>query len=232
MVDVLDVSHAARELGVNPSRVRALIAAGALDAYKIGGRWLVEPSSVAARRREASAAGRPLAPRNAWALLLAASGDELPAELDAVARWRIGQALRVHGLDELRSRLARRAEPRRYWALPGELRALRDREGLVLSGSSAAGGYDLELVAPDAIDAYVPDRLVERLERDHALESASTAQSNVVLRAVPDDAWLLDGRRVAPLAAVALDLSAYADPRSARVGADVLARLDHPREAD
>lgn len=232
MADLLDVPHAARELGVNPSRVRALIAAGALDAQKIGGRWLVDWASVAARGREASSAGRPLAPRNAWGMLLVASGEEMPAGLDPVARWRIGQALRVHGLAELRARLARRAELRRYWALPGELRALHNREGLVLSGSSAAGAYDLKLVAPDTIDAYVPARLLERLERDHALESASASQSNVVLRAVPADAWLLDDRRVAPLAAVALDLSAYPDPRSARVGAEVLARLDREREVD
>ena len=52
-----------------------------------------------------------------------------------------------------------------------------------------------------------------------------------MLRGVPDGAWLLEGRRVAPLAAVGLDLSAYADSRAARVGAEVIARLDREREA-
>lgn len=230
MRDVLDVSQAAIELGVNASRVRALITSGALDAEKLGGRWLVDRYSVERRRREASSAGRPLTPRNAWALLLAASGEDLPGELDAVARWRIRHALGLNGVGGQRGRLVRRAQPHRYWALPSELRVLRDRPQVALSGSSAAGAYDLGLVAPDTVDAYVPGRLISVLERDHALEPASPAESNLVLRAVEDDAWLLDGRRVAPLAAVALDLASYPDPRSARTGTEALARLDSERE--
>jgi len=42
------------------------------------------------------------------------------------------------------------------------------------------------------------------LERGHALEPASQADANVILRVVPDAAWMLSGRRVAPLAAVAV----------------------------
>jgi hypothetical protein len=47
---------------------------------------------------------------------------------------------------------------------------------------------------------------------------------------VPDDAWMLGGRRTAPSAAVALDLAAYPDSRSARVGSELLERLDAARE--
>ena len=230
MVD-LSVSAAADELGVHPSRVRALISAGALAAEKVGGVWLVDRASIAGRNRQQASAGRPLSPGNAWALLLAASGEDLPSGMEASARWRIRQALKNYGLDAMRPRLARRAEPASYWALPGELRTLHDRADLVLSGPSAAIEHDLGLVGSDALDAYVPVSLLAPLQREHALERMSGPESNVMLRAVPDDAWLLGGRRFAPFAAVAIDLCSYADPRAARVGSEVLARIDSERKA-
>lgn len=225
----VDVEEAARQLGVAASRVRALIASGGLRAEKLGGRWLVEWDSVLARERAQAAAGRPLTPRNAWALLLAASGDALPPGFDPHARWRIGQSLRRRALADLRSRLELRARVDHLWALPGELRRLREDGLLVLSGLSAAGELGLELLAPDTVDAYVPAGRVEALARGHGLEPAATSEANVILRAVPDDAWLLDGRRIAPRAAVGLDLAAYPDSRSARVGSALLAELDAAR---
>jgi excisionase family DNA binding protein len=219
MADLVDVSSAARELGVNASRVRALISAGVLDAEKIGGRWLIDRASLVERGRESQSAGRPLAPRNVWAFLLAASGEALPSDISGMTRWRLRQGLARHGLLGLRPRLGRRADVRRFWALPGELRMLRNEKDCALSGSSAAGAYDLELVGPDTIDAYVPEQRVADLIDEHALDAASPASANVILRAVPDDAWLLSDRRVAPLAAVALD----------RVGKGLLDQLDRER---
>jgi hypothetical protein len=222
----IDVVEAARHLGVASSRVRALIASGGLQADKIGGRWLVAWDSVLARERAQAASGRPLTARNAWALLLLVSGDELPPGFDSHARWRIGQALSRHRLADLESRLARRARVHQLWGLPGELRPLRDSGSVVLSGSSAAGELDLELLAPDTVDGYVPAAILDDLAGEHGLEAAAASEANVILRSVPDDAWLLDGRRIAPRAAVGLDLAAYPDSRSARVGSDVLAELD------
>jgi excisionase family DNA binding protein len=229
MLNLLSVSAAADELSVHPSRVRALIASGALAAEKVGGVWLVDRASIADRSRQQASAGRPLTSGNAWALLLAASGEELPAGLGASVRWRIRRALESYGLEALLPRLARRAEPSSYWAPGGELRALRGRADLALSGPSAAAEYDLGLVGSDAIDAYVPAGLIASLRREHALEQMSGPEAHVVLRGVPDDAWLLGGRQVAPLAAVAVDLCSYAEPRAARVGADLLARFERER---
>ena len=228
--ELMAVADAARELEVYPSRIRSLIADGSLRAEKIAGRWLVDRSSVLARRRAPRAAGRPLAARNAWALLLDASGDELPANVGSVALWRMRRALAYPGLSAMRPGLARRAEDHRLWGLPGELRALRDEEDVVLSGSSAAGALGLELAAPDTLDAYVPESRVQQLVRTHRLQEAPLLQTNVTLRAVPDDAWMLVGRRVAPEAAVAIDLSSYPDPRSARVGVRLLEQFEHGRE--
>jgi len=227
MPELVDVGAAARELDLHPSRVRSLIADGALRADKVGGRWLVHWDSVVSRRREPVPSGRPLTARNAWALLLDSSGEPLPDDVDPMTRWRLRQALRYQGLVAARRRLDRRARVHRLWALPGELRALRGEDVLVLTGSSAAGALKLELVAPDAIDAYLPARHVDEIVGAHALEQAPLSRSNVTLRAVPDEAWVLNARRVAPQSAVAVDLASYADPRSSQVGMELLERLDH-----
>ena len=228
----VDVAEAARHLGVASSRVRALIASGGLRADKLGGRWLVEWDSVLARERGQAAAGRPLTARNAWVLLLMASGDELPPGVDPHARWRIGQSLHRHRLADLGSRLERRARAHHLWALPGELRPLRDGDDVVLSGSSAAGGLNLELLAPDTVDAYVPASRLDSLASEHGLEPVAASAANVILRGVPDDAWLLKERRIAPQAAVGLDLAGYPDSRSALVGSELLAGLDAARTED
>jgi hypothetical protein len=227
MDDVVDVSRAARELGLHPSRVRSLIADGALRADKVGGRWLVHWDSVVARHREPTSPGRPFAARNAWTLLLEASGEPLPGDTDAMALWRLRRGLQHEGLVAARGRLERRAEVHRLWALPGELRRLHSDEVLVLTGSSAAGALDLELLAPDAVDAYLPRTRLEGILHAYGLEEAPATQNNVMLRAVPDDAWVLTNRRIAPRAAVAVDLASYHDPRSARVGMELLEQLNH-----
>lgn len=100
---------------------------------------------------------------------------------------------------------------------------------LVLTGSSAAASLKLGLAAPDTIDAYIPARSAEAIVEEYGLEPAAAARANVMLRLVPDEAWVLSGRAVAPRAAVGIDLAGYADPRSARAGAELLARLDVER---
>lgn len=231
MIDLLPVTAVADELNVHPSRVRALIASGGLSATKVGGVWLVDRASISGRKRQHPSAGRPFSPINAWALLFEASGEQAPCALGPSVRWRVRRALELYGLGALSARLLRRAEPSSYWALPGELRALHECADLVLSGLSAAAAYDLGLVGPDAIDAYVPVSRVGSLQREHALTPMSGPESNVILRAVSDSAWLLDGRRFAPIAKVAVDLSSYPDPRAARVGAGLIARIDRDRKA-
>jgi excisionase family DNA binding protein len=226
MAGLVSVVDAARELGVHPSRVRSLIGDGSLRAEKVGGRWLVDWESVVARRRAPVVSGRPLAAHNAWALLLETSGEPLPDGIDAVARWRLRQALAHQGLVGLRGRLERRARVHRLWGLSGEVRALRGAAGVVLTGSSAAGAYGLELAAPDSLDAYVAEPRLAALIGEYGLQDAPAGQANVMLRAVPREAWLLEGRRAAPKAAVAMDLASYADARSARVGMQVLRALE------
>lgn len=133
------------------------------------------------------------------------------------ALWRVSQSLKARRLRELKPRLIQRAEPMRFIAHPGELKRLRNRPDLPMSGISAAGAYDLDLVAGAEIDGYMRAGDLARIEREHALEPAEGMEGNVLLRVVPDHAWHLSGR-LAPLAAVAIDLSEEADARSSRAG--------------
>lgn len=223
-MQLLSIPEAARELNVNASRARSLVASGELAGVKVGGRWLVDGAAVADRRRSPRPAGRPLSPSNAWAALFIASEEEAPW-LESQALWRLRQSLKVHGLKELKPRLMQRAEPMRFIAHPGELKRLRSRPDLAKSGISAAGAYGLDLVAGAEVDGYVRASDLAAVQRKHALEPAEGIEGNVLLRVVPDSAWYLSGR-LAPLAAVAIDLSEEGDSRSIRVGKKAIDRIE------
>jgi hypothetical protein len=87
--DLISVNDAAHELQVNPSWVRALIADGSLVAEKVAGRWLVDPVGVRERQRDPRPAGRPLTARNAWVLILEASGEPPKKDVDPLVLWRM-----------------------------------------------------------------------------------------------------------------------------------------------
>jgi hypothetical protein len=149
-----------------------------------------------------------------------------------VVRWRVREALDRRGLDGLRGLLRRYAAPQCFWGLPGELRRLREREDVVLAGSSAAAGHHLDLLSGDRVDVYVSASRAPGVQHEHALQPAAGVEANVVLRLVPDDAWpLIAGRRLAPLAAVAIALVEDPDPRAARVGRELIERISQPAGA-
>jgi hypothetical protein len=225
-MSLLSIPEAARELDLDPSRVRALVSAGELRGVKLGERWAVESAEVARRQRDPRPAGRPLKPVNAWGILSLASGLDAPW-LEPSVRWRLEQSLAFRGLAGLRARLSQRAEVHRFRAHPGELRHLRKQSDLVNSGISAAGAYGLKLAPGDEVDGYVRARALKRMQRDHALEPVQIGPGNVVLRAVPDPAWHINPKEgVAAIAAVAVDLADDPDPRSARAGRNLIERLD------
>lgn len=226
MNDLLSIPEAAEELGLHPSRVRALAAQGTLPAIKIGNRWAVDRVAVARRLQGEHGAGRPFEPRNAWAVLFLASGDQ-PDWLAPKELWRLRRALRLEGLNALVPRLERRAERRIFRVHPGELTHLLDDPHLVRSGISAVGSYDVDLLSGAEGDGYVRESHLGKFQRAHALEPAGIGDGNVLLRVVPSSAWHLDAHEgVAPPAAVALDLLEAADARSQRAGARLLKHLE------
>jgi excisionase family DNA binding protein len=225
MLDLMTVPDAARTLGLNPSRVRAMAADGQLAASKVGDRWLFERSSVEARRRLGGHAGRPFESHNAWALLLLASGNDVE-DLHPSVRSRLRRALRVDGLEKLVPRLRRRGESRYFDAHPGELRYLADDPAFLRTGISAAGDHGLDLVAGHEADGYVLASSLEHLVIDHALSAVDVGSGNVRVRVVPDEARSgLVGLRSAPIATVAIDLAEEADSRSADLGRRTLRDL-------
>jgi hypothetical protein len=224
LISVLDAADA---LGLSPARVRLLAANGGLPAQKIGGRWLVERGGVEKRRSRGSAGGRPFAPRNAWAVLGLASGDEVDG-VDAVVRSRLRRALALEGLGSLALRLERRAEVHHYSGHPGEISYVLADPRLVASGVSAAQGVGLDVMSGNEADGYVSASNLNGFVEEHALFPVAAVDANVVLRIVPDDVWavFLKGRPHASEAVIALDLAEDVDSRSRAAGKNLLRRLD------
>jgi excisionase family DNA binding protein len=219
MQDPIAVPEAARLLKLSPSRVRLMASKGQLPAAKIGDRWIIERQAVEHRRRQKPPRGRRFTPRNAWAILLLASGEEAPA-LDPVDRARLKRALKLEGLNGLEPRLGTRAEISTYKAHPGEVPYLLEDEALLLSGISAAESVKAGLVPGREADGYIAQSQLQAFVAEHALLPADAA-GNVRLRVVPVDVWVdlgLGSREVAPPAAVALDLAEERDPRSRAAG--------------
>jgi hypothetical protein len=204
-----------------------MVANGRLPAVKVGGRWLIERAEVERRSRQEPLKGRPLAAHNAWALLALASGED-PEGVDPSVRSRMRKALSLEGMEELGPRLARRAESHHFDAHRGEIPYVVEDPRFVPSGVSAAGAHGLDLVSGAEADGYVRAGALEKFVANHAVRPAARG-SNLHLRAVPDRAWhFLEGARVAPIAAVALDLAEDSDPRSAEIGLMALRDLRFP----
>jgi excisionase family DNA binding protein len=221
------VSEAAARLGVSERRVRAMIDSGRLPAEKVAGVWWIPQSAVAARARSGSRSGRSLSPDNAWAALLLASGETEVPWLSRQARWRLSSVLRDQGVKGLVGRLGARGWTRAYNGHPGEFRYPGERSELMLTGASAAEAHRLDLHGGESLDAYVSSGSLARIVDEHALEEVPLGEpGNVVLREVASGLWERVGRRVAPLAAVLVDLSESDDPRSRRVGTHGLKDLD------
>lgn len=229
MVEPVSIPEAAAMLRVSPGRVHALVARGQVPATKIGGRWLLDRADVERRRRAAGSRGRPFEPHNAWALLRLASGED-PGEIDPSVRSRLRKSLAVEGLEQLAPRLVRRGETRRFDAHRGEIPYVVDDARFVASGVSAAAAHGLDLVPGLEADGYICAGAVEKFVAEHALRP-SDSSGNVRLRVVADQAWdFLAEARVAPLAAVALDLLEEADPRSVAAGQAGLSTLRSPAD--
>jgi excisionase family DNA binding protein len=221
MSEWISISDAAKALDLSTARVRLLAASGALPAEKIGGRWLLDRAGVEGRRRRGAAGGRPFTPHNSWELLrLSSSGES--------ADSRLRRALAVDGLVGLAPRLRNRASVSRYVGHPGEIGHVLSDDRFVVSGISAAGAVGLDLAAGKAADGYVRASDADDFLEEHVLSLAGSDGASVIVRAVPDSVWddFLAGLPHAPEAAVALDLSEDADPRSSAAGDALLSRLD------
>lgn len=224
------VADVAPRLGVTQRRVRAMIAAGRLDARKVGGRWLVERGSLTRAEESRRPRGRAFAPANAWAILLMAaardSSDGYLGRLSPSVRSRARAWLRKADLLDLAPRLRGRARVLRLRAHSSDLSRIAAEPGLVATGVGGAAEHRLDIAAPGVIELYAPARIASRLVRTYALEASTSP--NVILHVV-DGVWPFGAaQRVAPGPVAALDLVDHDDERTRRAGREYLTRLSGP----
>lgn len=227
MIEGMRVEEVAEELGLSQQRVRALLADGRLEGRKIAGRWFVFPGSVERLRRRPEVRGRQLSPSNAWAFLLAASGQDL----DGLSPWDRSRLLSRLDSDWDRwiPRLRDRARAVRFRIHPGSLKKISSDRRLLLSGVSAARQHGMDVIAREEIEAYLREQDLPRLVRDYKLEESS--RPNLVLHVIAGDWPFQNDQKFAPPALVAVDLIESGEARSRRAGNSMLKRLQKMRPA-
>lgn len=186
---------------MSAERVRQLVVADQLPGVRFGNAWAVPSDAVDARRRQANRRGRPLGPRRAW--------DEIiDGDVDLVDAGRYRSRGMVH----------------RYEIGPGDRAHLTTHDAILSSGVAGAIGYG-EPLSPvgAAVALYVAASFHAVLDSMVAL--VDDALGTLAVWAVDDDVWPIvleastvgtHGRRLAPRAAVALDLMTSDDPRHRR----------------
>jgi excisionase family DNA binding protein len=209
----LAVNEAAEKLGISPRRVRALAAAGRVQARRVGNAWLVRVDEQAPPRPS----GRRFSARSAWAVL--GLGE------DGLSRSERRRALerRARLLDLPRSALANRADVHRLYAHPGVLPRVAADPRFLPSGVSASERYGADILAAGRQEGYVRHQSFGALRREFGLiDPPRDVAANLVLRVPrPDWPFVLDAD-VAPLLVVVADLQDAGDARSVRAAEALL----------
>ncbi len=190
------------------------------------------PASSAGWWPAAHAAARKT-PRNAWAIVGLASGDDALCErtLGVLPRTedvsRARSRLARHSLLELAPRLRRRATLKVLHLPPPVLAALDKNAAPVRTGISAAAPYgwdELKVGEPWRLDAYIQAEALRRLEA--SLEATPAAPVTAVLLRGVDGLWPFPPNyQLAPQPLAALDLLDYPDELGRRRTRDVLRSL-------
>jgi segregation and condensation protein B len=237
----VSVAEAARLLGRDRTRVYALIRSGDLVAVPsptdVTGPLRVDRASLERWLVAGGAQGRPLSPRNAWALIALASGDqtfserclgllERPEDISRT-RARLGKL----GMLQLAPRLHRRAVALVLRLSARLVAELEHDASLVRTGLSAARPYGWPAPDPRAawrLEAYVAVDAVVDLERRaaDAVEAVGEEAGTAVLLRVIDGPWPFPPNyELAPQPLAALDLLEYPDPATQHIGREVLRGL-------
>lgn len=208
------VRDAASHLDLSDVRVRQLINSGALDAERVGGRWVISDDALQAYR--GGPAHRPWEPASTWGFLWLLVNRPAPWLTDK-QRERVRRRL-VDGLSLHASALRSRATLITLSAHPSAVPRLQSDPGVVWSGLSAASDYAADLVTSgDVFEGYARADDLAKLKKRYVL-TESARRPNVRLHAI-DKIWPFDpNERVAPALVVALDLLESTDQRTSRAG--------------
>src|SRR5579859_7332291 len=233
----LNASEAAELLGRHRTRIYALVRSGDLvaapgsdgDAHGLR----IDRSSLERWLVAGGTRGSPQTPRNAWAIVGLASGDDALCErtlgllprTEDVSRARA--RLARNSLLELAPRLRRRATLKVLHVPSRVLAALNNNPALVRTGISAAAPYgwdELKVGEPWTLDAYIQAEALRRLEA--SLEATPAAPITAVLLRGVDGLWPFPPNyQLAPQPLAALDLLDYPDELGRRRARDVLRSL-------
>lgn len=222
----LEINEAARRLGVTDSRVRQLLRAKTIRGRRVGNAWLVAAEDIARLESHRIRAGRPLAPRRAWAALDLLNAGQAPW-VSASARSQV----RSH-LDRLEqpapevwlSLLRGRHSVIHASAHPAALRKLAQADRVLRTGVHLAAQRDFDLVALTGGD---PEFYVEASAWPHvaqALDIRESWEPNVLIR-VPREVWPFKDDEGLSDPALAADLLESAEPRAVAAGAARLNEL-------
>ena len=197
--DLLSLADASALLGVSSERVRQLVVAGDLPGVRFGNAWAVSRGSIDSRRQLSNRRGRPLNAARAWEAIALVEVD-----LSNISKYRNRGA--IH----------------RYEMSRADLEFVSEQDGALVSGAVAANGHGELLRGDDAV-AYLYVSASLNNEMGALVAAVPDQFGSVILRVVPDDVWpIAEGvavdqgeakERLAPPAAVALDLMDSGDPR-------------------
>jgi excisionase family DNA binding protein len=218
MSDAITAAQAAQRLGVNPSRVRALIARGALTATRAGNQWLIDADSLDRHHDlvTAGATGRPFAPRIAWAAAALCDGrrDGLTSDDRYRLRRRLAGADGADACAQVQRWLSRRADSmHRYRIGERDVSALLGTDGVLATGISTIDTYGLGLATGGSADAYVSDQSRRGLVEEFFL--IDSAQGNLTLRVTSVEVF---DAEVAPRLIAGADLADDLDTRTRAAG--------------
>ena len=152
-----------------------MLHSGELKGEKIGGRWIVSPHSL----RHPKPAGRPMSPRNAWALILQTDGW-----LDSQAAWKLNNRM-THLRDRndpalvLASWLRSRGE-RLEMSTPSPNGLINDLRAV----PSGVSDRRAQMAASNLVEVYVHQDEAEAVKADHWLVPARD-KPNAILHVTP-----------------------------------------------
>jgi excisionase family DNA binding protein len=174
--ELMSVPECAEALGVTPQAVRDLIAAGELEAQRIGRMYVVSRTDLELLARSPRPVGRPLGPITAWRLISVLSG-RAPGAVGGDRPRRLRSQLCRGGAAELAARLRVRARPQDLEIATGTWRRLLEDPRVVPSGA----GLSLTL------DAYVAAAELPAVIERHGLRPGTAwgGRGPFLLRAVP-----------------------------------------------
>lgn len=241
----ISVREAAQRLGVDDSRVRAMLRLSTLAGRRVSGRWLVDGDDLAHREAHRPPRGRPMSPVRAWGLLSLLEGGRAPwlspaersqvrAQLRAafsppaaavtVSTAAESAAAAAGRVDRWRAMFKARSDVVAVEAHRAALPRLLNEVGVHEAGVRAAIRAGADLVSPSARpELYVSGDVWPQLRERYQLGEGRTSANLVVRvpRGVPDPF----GGEVPGPAVLAADLLESDDYRVWAAGARMLVDL-------